>query len=173
MLILQRQHERIQNQRKDYLNKLANRLVVENDRIAVEDLKITNMARNGHLSTPSRGRGHGKSIMDAGWDYFTQQLSNKAEEAGRIVEFVNPRNTSKTCSGCGTVHRFGLSVRWLNCDCGLSIDRDHPSRARQGRDNAALNILRLGRSLSRPSAFVTTQFIRDWVTGWEKTYVNG
>ena len=49
---------------------------------------------------------------------------------------VNPRNTSKMCSGCGELVEKDLSVRIHNCSgCGLVLDRDH---------NAAINILALG-----------------------------
>jgi len=57
----------------------------------------------------------------------------KAESAGREVVFVNPAYTSRACSGCGVLFQdFSLSTRWVTCECGLSLDRDH---------NAALNIL--------------------------------
>src|SRR6266487_490257 len=121
---LQRQHERISNRRKDFLNKLVHRLIHRYDRIALEDLRITNMVRHPYLA---------KSILDASWGYLTQHLMSKAAEAGRLVLLVDPRYTSKTCSQCG--HNFealSLSDRWINCGCGLSIDRDH---------NAAINIL--------------------------------
>lgn len=128
--LLQRQHERIANRRKDFLDKLAHGLIVKNNRIAIEDLQVKNMVRNSRLS---------KSIMDAGWGYFRQRLEAKAAEAGRLVVAVNPAYTSKTCSDCGAIFDdMSLSTRWIDCDCGLSIDRDH---------NAALNILRLGQSL--------------------------
>src|SRR5258708_2190782 len=91
---LQRQHQRIANRRKDYLNKLAYGLVERYDRIALEDLKITNMARNHHLS---------KSILDAGWGYLKLHLAHKAEEAGRVVYLVKPAKTSRACSNCGTI----------------------------------------------------------------------
>ena len=122
---LQVQHEHIANQRKDFLNKLVNKLVVNNDFIAIEDLHIQNMVRNHNLS---------KSIMDGGWGYFAQRLSDKAAEAGREVVRVNPAYTSKTCSGCGGIFDdFDLSVRWVECDCGLYMNRDV---------NAAINILK-------------------------------
>lgn len=122
---LQRQHERIANQRKDFLNKLANSLIQSNDRIAVENLRITNMVKNRHLA---------KSILDSGWGYFVSRLHAKAEEAGRIVVEVDPAYTSKTCSGCGHVfEHLTLKDRWIDCRCGLSLDRDH---------NAAINILK-------------------------------
>ena len=127
VLRLQRLHLHTQNQRRDFLNKLAHRLVQANDVIAVEELQITNMVHNRHLS---------KSILDGGWGYFRQRLAAKAAEAGRVVVAVNPAYTSKTCSGCGAIFSdLTLADRWVQCGCGLSLDRDH---------NAALNIQRAG-----------------------------
>jgi putative transposase len=60
----------------------------------------------------------------------------KAEEAGRTVILVNPRNTSKMCSQCGKLVEKKLSERTHSCPhCGLAMDRDA---------NAALNILQRG-----------------------------
>jgi len=138
---LQVHHEYIANQRKDFLNKLADQLVKNNDLIAIEDLRITNMVKNHNLS---------KSILDGGWGYFAQRLSDKAVEAGWELVRVNPANTSKTCSGCGTIFDdLDLSVRWIVCDCGLSMNRDV---------NAAINILK--RALQN----------RDGQSRWELTW---
>ena len=116
VLALQSWHEHISNSRRDYLNKLANYFVSHYDRIAIEDLQITGMVRNHHLS---------KSILDAGWGYLKQRLIDKAEEAGRQVVLVNPSYTSKACCSCGTVFAdLSLADRWLDCACGLSMDRD-------------------------------------------------
>lgn len=125
---LQRHHLKISRQRQDFLNKLANDLVRENDLIVLEDLQIKNMVKNRHLS---------KSILDAGWNYLVQKLHSKAEEAGRVVLQVSPAYTSKSCSGCGHIfEKQKLSDRWVTCpECGLSLDRDH---------NAAINILKRG-----------------------------
>lgn len=126
---VQQQHQHIANCRKDLLNKLANDLVVRYDRIAIEDLQISNMVRNHRLS---------KSILDAGWGHFRQQLVSKAEYAGKLVVAVAPAYTSQTCSQCGQVFEsLTLAERWVQCECGLSLDRDH---------TAALNLLALGRS---------------------------
>jgi len=123
---LQRHHEHVANQRRDFLNKVAHRLLTEYDVIALEALRIRNMVRNRYLA---------KSILDAGWGYLTRHLTSKAASAGRAVCLVDPAYTSQDCSGCG--HRFaGLTLkdRWVRCAaCGLSLDRDH---------NAARNILR-------------------------------
>ncbi|MBI3413693.1 MAG: transposase [Candidatus Aenigmarchaeota archaeon] len=62
-------------------------------------------------------------------------ISYKAEEAGCKVVFVDPKNTTKTCSDCGTLVGKELCERTHNCpQCGLSIDRDL---------NAAKNILKI------------------------------
>ncbi|HET8676335.1 MAG TPA: transposase, partial [Blastocatellia bacterium] len=77
-----------------------------------------------------------KSISDAAWNRLVQYTSYKAAKAGRCAVQVNPRNTSLTCSGCGSIVEKDLSVRIHNCSgCGLTLDRDH---------NAAINILALG-----------------------------
>ena len=129
---LARHSLRVQNCRKDFLNKVANKLIRRYDYIALEDLRITNMAKNHCLA---------KSILDAGWGYLVQRLQAKAEEAARVVVLVNPAYTSQTCSCCGArFENLTLRDRWVNCTCGLSMDRD---------ENAARNILswsRLGYS---------------------------
>lgn len=122
---VQRQQEHVANQRRDFLHKLSTDLVRAFDALALEDLSVSNMARNKHLS---------KSILDSGWYTFRQMLAYKAESAGCQIAFVNPAYTSRCCSQCGAVFQdFDLSTRWVTCACGLSLDRDH---------NAALNILR-------------------------------
>lgn len=125
LLAVQRWHEHVASQRRDFAHKMSTELVRHYDRIALEDLRVTNMVRNHHLS---------KSILDSGWSMFRQFLTYKAASAGRVAAFVDPAYTSKTCSGCGVIFQdFDLSTRWVNCECGLSLDRDH---------NAAVNILR-------------------------------
>ena len=125
VLDLQRQQLHIANSRKDYLEKLSHHLIANYDVIALEDLQIQGMVRNHHLS---------KSILDAGWGYLKMRLVSKAVDAGREVIFVNPAYTSKTCSSCGAgFENLTLADRWVDCSCGLSIDRDV---------NAACNILK-------------------------------
>lgn len=124
LLQVQRQQEHVANQRRDYLHKLSSALIQLYDGIALEDLKIKNMVKNHHLS---------KSILDSGWSIFRQYLTYKAESAGREIAFVDPAYTSKTCSNCGAIfENLTLKDRWVECECGLSLDRDH---------NAAINIL--------------------------------
>jgi len=80
-----------------------------------------------------------KDILDAGWGYLVQRLTHKAESAGRVVVLVDPRDTSKTCSHYGhSSVSLSLADRWIDCACGLSLDRGH---------NATINILNRGGQL--------------------------
>ena len=77
--------------------------------------------------------GLNKSIADAGWGMFTDMLQVKAECAGRVVAFVDPKYTSQVCSTCGVIKAKTLEERWHSCECGCELDRD---------TNAAKNILK-------------------------------
>jgi putative transposase len=108
-------HEKIANARKDFLHKLSNRLTSTYSLIAMEELASKEMAE----------RQFGKSIHDAGWSMFTSMLRYKAESAGCKVMLVNPKNTTKQCSKCGTLSDKTLRDRMHNCpSCNLSMDRD-------------------------------------------------
>lgn len=128
-ILVARAHEKVTNQRKDFLHKTSNQYIDGFQTIYVEDLKIKNMVKNRHLS---------KSISDCSWGMFFQFLSYKAENADRKVIKVNPSGTSQICSSCGERVPKNLSVRIHSCPfCGLKIDRDL---------NASLNILQDGQS---------------------------
>jgi putative transposase len=110
-----RLHEKIVNQRNDFLHKEARRLTDNYSLIAVEDLDVENMVKDRYLA---------KSISDAGWRRFLQFLSYKVEETGgRIVE-VDARGTSQYCI-CGNEVKKSLAIRTHKCNkCGLELDRD-------------------------------------------------
>jgi putative transposase len=125
--ILSRIHERIGNRRADFAHKRSRELVNQYQVIVFEDLAPQEMGRS---------RGMRKSIMDVAWTQFISMTKGKAEEAGRTVILIDPRNTSKMCSRCGDLVQKTLSTRTHTCpNCGLVLDRDH---------NAALNILQRG-----------------------------
>ena len=89
---LTRAHERVRNQRLDFLHKLSHDYVNRYDFIAAEDLNVKElieMARNG------------KNRADAAWATFLHMLTYKAERAGRWVVRVEPRGTTDRCSRCG------------------------------------------------------------------------
>ncbi|MEZ4732014.1 MAG: transposase [Caldilineaceae bacterium] len=122
-------YERAANRRNNFAHQESRKLVNEYQFIAFEKLDIQDMQVSGN-KTISRG------IADVAWGQFVQFTTYKAENAGRGVALVNPRGTTQTCSGCGSIVPKDLSVRIHDCPtCGLKISRDH---------NAALNILARG-----------------------------
>lgn len=143
-------YRKIKNQRRDFLHKTSHHLVNNYGSIFLEDLALANMSKAPEPKRDESGKylhngasqkgGLNKSIHDAGWGIFQEYVSYKAEWAGRQVILVDPKYTSQICSGCGQVRKKELSERWHSCDCGCELDRDH---------NAAINILRLGRSQQR------------------------
>jgi len=128
VLELQRAHEHVKNQRRDFHHKVARKLVDAYQFIAAEALNVKGLSR-GMLS---------KSVGDVAWGGFFEILSAKAEEAARQFVQSNPAGTSQYCL-CGVEVRKTLAVRIHHChDCGLVKPRDEVS---------AILILRLGRSL--------------------------
>lgn len=126
---LGRRREREANRRLDAAHKAARTLVNRFDLIAIEDLKPRHMVRGN--------RGLAREINDQGWSQFVSCLTYKAEEAGRQVVKVNPRNTSRTCPECGLVDpasRKGPKFRCTGCEHEDDADV-----------NAARNILALAR----------------------------
>jgi putative transposase len=86
-----------------------------------------------------------KAVLDSAWGLLKTQLLYKSESAGRCVQIVNERNTSRACSSCGSLTGpkgvNELRIReWTCVRCGAAHDRDV---------NAARNILLAGRT--RPS----------------------
>lgn len=117
-------HQRITRQRQNFHYRTAHELVGKYDLIAVEDLKVKNLARNSKLA---------KSIYDVAWSAFITILEAVAVKRGVHVVKVPAHNTSQDCSGCGVKVPKTLSIRTHECHkCGLVIDRD---------ENAAINIL--------------------------------
>jgi len=126
-LNLARIHQKIKNQRNDFLHKVSRYYVNNYDTIFVEELKIQNMVKNHRLA---------KSISDSSWNSFFQQLEYKAGRAGILFKKISPYNTSQKCSRCNNLVKKSLAQRTHNCPfCGLKIDRDH---------NAAKNIKQKG-----------------------------
>jgi putative transposase len=133
LLDVQRQHAHVKHQREDYFDKLVYERVQAYDVMVIEDLKIGHMVKNRPLS---------KRILDAGWGYFKQRLLDKAADAGREGLLVDPAYTSKPCSHCGaTCEGLTWAHRWVECECGLSLDRDH---------HAALNGLKRAGRVREP-----------------------
>ena len=122
---LSKLHNKIANQRKDFLHKLSFKLISENQVIGLETLKVKNMIKNKRLS---------RHIADAGWGMFVDFLSYKSEWYGRsIIKNDTYFASSKLCHKCGHKNdNLKLSDRKWTCEgCHTIHDRDH---------NAAINI---------------------------------
>ena len=130
---LNKVHEKIKNQRTDFLHKLSTKLVHEYGIIYIEDLNIKKMTRDSYKNL-------NKSILDSGWNQFIEFLMYKVEETGTQVIKVNPAYTSQICSSCGSIQEKDLSTRIHSCSCGCVLDRDV---------NAAINILSFGTKLGK------------------------
>ena len=123
-------HEKVVNQRNDFLQKTSTMLVRENQTICIEDLKVKNMMRNHKLA---------QHIGSVSWSKFFEMLKYKALWYGSEIKKVPTMYpSSQTCSCCGYKNPLvkNLAVRVWGCpDCHTIHDRDI---------NASINILNKG-----------------------------
>lgn len=118
-------HTKIRDSRQDFTRKIAVRLARENQAVAIETLNINGLART-RLA---------KSIHDAGWGAFVNDLTHSGEKYGCIIIAISRwEPTSRTCSVCGARDgKKALNIRAWTCpECCVVLDRDY---------NAALNIM--------------------------------
>ena len=122
-------HEKIANQRMDFLHKKSTEIIRENQAIVIEDLKVKNLMKNHNLA---------KSIAEVSWSRFREMLDYKSRWYGRELIIAPPDYpSSQLCSDCGnrSSQTKDLACRVYICpECGLEIDRDY---------NASLNLLKL------------------------------
>jgi putative transposase len=127
---LSKMHAQIKHRRLDAAHKFTTEITRNYKVVCVEDLNISGMVKNRHLS---------RAISDVGWGELVRQLEYKAMMSGGVVVKVGRWfASSQTCSACGAKNTAvkDLNIRQWECpDCGATHDRD---------GNAARNILNEG-----------------------------
>ena len=124
-------HEKITNQRRDFLHKKARYLADNYDAIGIEDISVKAMAKH------KKGKkfSFGKSVADNGWNMFINMLKYKLAWQGKQLARIDKwYPSSQLCHVCGykNTDTKDLSVREWQCPkCGTQHNRDK---------NAAINI---------------------------------
>ncbi len=124
-------HEKIKNQREDFLHKISVAIAKQYSFVAIENLSVQNMQKNHYLA---------KSISDASWSKFAEFLEYKCDWYGaKLIKIDRFYPSSKTCSVCGyKLDNLPLSKReWICPSCNTLHDRDI---------NASKNILSIALS---------------------------
>jgi len=110
-------HEKIKNQRQDFLHKISTKLIRENQTICLENLGVSNMMKNHCLA---------QAISDVSWSEFNRMIEYKAEWYGvNVLRIGRFAPSSKTCE-CGVINKdLKLSDRVWKCkSCGRVNERD-------------------------------------------------
>ena len=126
-------HEKVSNQRKDFLHKQSRKITNNYDCVCIENLDMKAMSQILHF---------GKSVCDNGWRMFVNFLKYKLEEIGKTLIKVDKFfASSQLCNVCGykNSETKNIAVREWDCPkCGSHHDRD---------ENAAINIKNEGMKL--------------------------
>lgn len=123
-------HRHIANQRLDHLHKKSTEIANQYDVVCVESLNMRAMS--------NKGFGNGKATLDNGYGLFLSMLSYKLSDRKKYFVKVDKWfPSSQRCHCCGRLHpkMKDVSVRTIECDCGLTMSRDQ---------NAAINIKKEG-----------------------------
>ena len=126
-------HEKVANQRKDFLHKQSRQIANAYDCVCIENLDMKAMSQSLNF---------GKSVTDDGWGMFVTFLKYKLEETGKRLVKVNKFfASSQICNVCGYKNTAtkNLSIRAWDCpERGTHHNRDI---------NAAINIRNEGMRL--------------------------
>jgi len=125
-LALAKRHEKVANQRRDFLHKLSRYYLRQYDVICAEDLAVAGMlAEKCVIPGKSARNTLHRHVADAGWRAFLNMLAYKAQSAGKLAIIVDPRGTSQECAACGATVQKALWDRIHKCpQCGFTTDRD-------------------------------------------------
>ena len=128
-------NHRLTNIRQNYLHQTSEIVKREPSFICIEDLNVSGMMKNKHLS---------KAVQQQGFYEFRRQIEYKAMW-NNIPVVIADRffPSSKLCSCCGSIKKdLKLSDRIYKCECGNIIDRDY---------QAALNLKQYGENVLKQS----------------------
>jgi putative transposase len=145
--VYKRVSQKKRNKQHDSLHKashlIAHQLVERT--VVIGDLSQRQMVMREHQE---KNRYTNRAVFnDWGLYTFTQMLKYKCALYGKELVFLEERDTSKACSGCGYLQAMPLWRRTYRCrNCGLVMDRD---------DNSAVNILM--RFLARRGPYTSSQ----------------
>lgn len=122
-------HEKVSNQRKDYLHKTSRQIANAYDAVIIEDINMKSISQVLNL---------GKSTNDNGYGKLKEYLEYKLKDQGKqLIKIDKWYPSSKLCNHCNTINKeLTLSQRtWTCSNCGEELDRDI---------NAAINIKKEG-----------------------------
>lgn len=133
-LKIKKLHRRLNNIRNNYIHQATSKMVKSKPKmIVMENLKVSNMLKNKHLS---------KLIANQYFYKFIEQIKYKCAYYNiKFIQVPTRYPSSKKCSCCGSIKKdLKLSDRTYICsNCKLIIDRDK---------NASYNLVNYGLSLS-------------------------
>jgi putative transposase len=120
-------HRKAARCRADALHKFSRKIVDQYQNIVIGDVSSVKLVQTRMA----------KSVLDSGWGMLKTQLQYKGQQAGRSVQVVSERYSTRVCGNCGALtgpKGVGQLVvrQWVCSACGVAHDRDV---------NAARNIL--------------------------------
>lgn len=124
-------HEKISNQRKDFLNKITYNLVKQFDVVCIEDLDVSALKETDNSKRNMR-------VSDVSWHEFKRQLTYKCKWYGKRLSITDRYFASSQIGSCCVKRdkKKDVSIReWICPNCGAKLDRDI---------NASINILKEG-----------------------------
>ncbi len=134
-------NHRLTNIRQNYLQQTTSEIIKrEPSFICIEDLNVSGMMKNRHLS---------KAVQQQEFGEFRRQIEYKSEWNNILVVIADRYfPSSKLCSCCGRIKKdLKLSDRIYRCECGNEVDRD---------EQAALNLKLYGEYIVVPTLEVVS-----------------